>query len=83
VCGVSRPLPSLLSTSTSFSSQCTQAIDENEIEAKKRKASCQIKKTQQREENLIVIPRRCDENNKNYEEKTKPVVAKEVLTVRW
>jgi hypothetical protein len=69
VCGVSRPLPSLLSTSTSSSSQCTQAIYENEIEAKERKASCQTKKTQQREENSIVISRRCDENNKNYEEK--------------
>ena len=68
VCGVSRPLPSLSSTPTSSLSQCTQAI-ENEIEAKERKACCQIKKTQQREENSIVIPRRCDENNKNYEEK--------------
>jgi len=68
VCGVSRPLPSLSSTSTSFLSQCTQAI-ENEIEAKERKACCQTKKTQQGEENSIVISRRCDENNKNYEEK--------------
>ena len=69
MCGVSRPLPSLSSTSTSPSShECTQAI-ENEIEAKERKARCQIKKTQQREENSIVNSRRCDENNKNYEEK--------------
>ena len=67
VCGVSRPLPSLSST-TSSSSQCTQA-GESEIEAKERKAHCQTKKTQQREENCIVISRRCDENNKNYEEK--------------
>ena len=68
VCGVSRPLPSLSSTPTSSLSQCTQAR-ENEIEAKERKAHCQTKKTQQREENCIVISRRCDENNKNYEEK--------------
>ena len=63
VCGVSRPLPSLSSTPTSSSSQCTQAIW-NEIEAKERKACCQTKKTQQREENCNVISRRCDENNK-------------------
>jgi len=68
VCGVSRPLPSLSSTPTSSLSQCTQAL-ENEIEAKERKAHCQTKKTQQREENCIVISRRCDENNRNYEEK--------------
>ena len=68
VCGVSRPLPSLSSTPTSSLSQCTQAI-ENEIEAKERKACCQTKKTKQREENCIVNSRRCDENNKNYEEK--------------
>ena len=66
VCGVSRPL--LSSTPTSSLSQCTQAR-ENEIEAKERKAHCQTKKTQQREENCIVISRRCDENNRNYEEK--------------
>jgi hypothetical protein len=74
VCGVPSPLPSLSSTSTSLLSlrrpsfgdgECTQAIEKE----KARKAHCQKKKTKQREENCIVIPLRCDENNKNKEEK--------------
>ena len=81
VCGVSRPLPSLSSTSTSFLSQCTQAV-ENEIEAKERKARCQTKKTQQREENCIVIPGDAMRIIRITKKNSKPVVEKEVLTVR-
>ena len=48
----------------------TESAQASEKEIEERKARCQTKKTQQREENCIVISLRCDENNKNQEEKT-------------